>query len=199
MLKDEKQRFNFQDSFYEDQEFNNITLKEGILKDVEFFNCSFRSCDFFKLKLQSCEFEKCIFELCDLSLINMKNIKLLDVEFNNSKLVGVNWSGTVKPSNYNFNNCKLDDSIFYKLDIHSIKIVNCSAKNSDFIEADLSRGVFTNTDFEGSKFYRTNLSLTDFSQAYNYNIDPNNNKLKKTIFSLPDAVSLLNVFDIVIK
>lgn len=85
------------------------------------------------------------------------------------------------------------------MDLRSINIIKCSAQNVDFVETDLTKAVFTETDLSGSKFSRTNLSYADFSESINYNIDPNNNKLRKTVFSLPDAVSLLSTFDIIIK
>ena len=45
----------------------------------------------------------------------------------------------------------------------------------------------------------TNLSSADFSGAQNYQIDANENTIKKAIFSLPEALSLLSTFDIKIQ
>ena len=80
-----------------------------------------------------------------------------------------------------------------------LKIINCEAKEVDFIETDLTGGVFTGTDFEGSRFFKTNLTNADFKGARNYMIDARNNTLKKTKFSLPEALSLLNGLDIIIE
>lgn len=77
-------------------------------------------------------------------------------------------------------------------------MVNCEAKETDFTDTDLSYGDFKNTDFEKSRFFKTNLSYADFKGAKNYFIDTKNNTLKKTRFSLPEALSLLNTLDIIL-
>jgi len=58
---------------------------------------------------------------------------------------------------------------------------------------------FSNCDFEGAIFDNTDLSESNFKQAVNYSINPGKNKLKKTIFSMPDVVGLLNNLDIKIE
>jgi len=40
-------------------------------------------------------------------------------------------------------------------------------------------------------FVKTNLMNADFSEAINYNIDVRLNEVKKAIFTLPDAINLL--------
>ena len=77
-------------------------------------------------------------------------------------------------------------------------MINCEAKEVDFTETDLSEGRFNGTDFERSVFSKTNLTKANFSGAVNYSIDPRYNTLKKTHFSLPEALSLLSCLDIVI-
>ncbi len=51
-------------------------------------------------------------------------------------------------------------------------------------------------DFAGARFSTTNLSKADFRGATNYSIRPDNNKLKKAKFSLPEATLLLYGLDI---
>jgi uncharacterized protein YjbI with pentapeptide repeats len=197
--QDEKRPVELNEAFYNDKEFRNLILTNKELKDKEFCKCRFISCNFFKFQFKSCEFENCTFQSCDLSLSRIAGSKFLDVTFKGSKTAGVDWREISKPSSFKFFDCKIDNSIFYRMDLRSINIIKCSAQNVDFVEADLTKAVFTNTDLSGSKFSRTNLSYADLSESLNYRIDPNNNKLKKTIFSLPDALSLLNSFDIIIK
>jgi uncharacterized protein YjbI with pentapeptide repeats len=186
-------------SYYTEKEFKNLVRANGQIKEKEFYKCRFVSCNFFKTKFISCEFEDCTFQSCDLSLASVAGSKFLCILFKGSKTAGVNWCEIRKPGTFKFVDSKIDDSIFYRMDLRSINIIKCSAQNVDFVEADLSKAIFSDTDLLGSKFSRTNLSYADFSESYNYNIDPNNNKLKKTVFSLPDAVSLLNTFDLIIK
>ncbi|WP_292462399.1 pentapeptide repeat-containing protein [Methanolobus sp.] len=67
--------------------------------------------------------------------------------------------------------------------------MNTKLKNANFEGSDLKNSLFRNT----------NLSFTSFRNAKNYDIDPNNNFLKKTKFSIPEVISLLRVFDIEIE
>ena len=179
--QNESKAFELNESFYNEKEFKNLILAEGKLMQKEFYKCRFVSCNFFKIIFDSCEFENCTFQSCDLSLATVAGSKFLDVVFKGSKTVGVDWCGIRKPGAFKFVDCKIDNGIFYRMDLRSINIIKCSAQNVDFVEADLTKAVFTNTDLLGSKFTRTNLSYADFSESLNYNIDPNNNKIKKTI------------------
>ena len=75
-------------------------------------------------------------------------------------------------------------------------MLDCSAVEVDFREADLSRADFSGTDLSNSLFSKTDLSGADFSQARNYHLDPGQNKLKGAKFSLPEAMSLLYAMEI---
>ena len=94
--------------------------------------------------------------------------------------------------------CQINYSNFNHLKIPKTKLVKCEAKEVEFIETDLSNGDFTNTDFENSRFFKANLSGANFKGAINYFIDVNNNTLKKTRFSLPEALVLLDSLDVII-
>ena len=54
-------------------------------------------------------------------------------------------------------------------------------------------------DFERSRFSKTNLSGADFRGARNYYIDVRNNNVKKARFALPEAMSLLGSFEVIIE
>ena len=193
---------NFNESFYRDIEFKNVRYREKRIRDTEFYNCTFLLCDFSKGKFLNCEFEKCSFISSDLSLITPDGSKFVDVSFNKSKLIGVNWTlikALSAPSKFNFYECKIDSSSFQGLNLQGIKFIDCTAHDVDFYETDLSKSEFTSTDLLKSRFVNTNLNSADLSKATNYSIDPSLNKLKKTIFSYPEVTNLLNYLDIVIK
>ena len=73
------------------------------------------------------------------------------------------------------------------------------AREVDFTGTNLTRANLGKTDFLGSRFADTDLRYADLSKAVNYAIDPTTNRLKKTVFSMPEAVSLLSAFDIILK
>lgn len=192
----------FNETFYRDKEFKNVKYREKMLRDIEFYNCTFMLCDFSKSKFINCEFEKCSFISSDLSLIKPDGSKFVDVSFNKSKLIGVNWTlikALSAPSKFNFYECKVDSSSFQGLNLQGIKFIDCTAHDVDFYETDLSKSKFTSTDLLKSRFVSTNLNSADLSKAVNYSIDPGLNKLKKTIFSYPEVTALLSYLDIVIK
>lgn len=81
-------------------------------------------------------------------------------------------------------------------------------KNTPFSGSKLKDVHFTNTiligadfsdvDLTGAIFHNSDLSKAEFSKATRYTIDPQTNKIKKAKFSLPEALGLLQAFDIMI-
>jgi fluoroquinolone resistance protein len=98
-----------------------------------------------------------------------------------------------------FTSCQLNYSNFKLLKLPGIKMTDCEVKDADFTEADFSKSDFKKTDFEKSRFLKTNLSGANFKGARNYSINVLHNTLKKTKFSYPEVLTLLNSLDIVIE
>jgi uncharacterized protein YjbI with pentapeptide repeats len=69
----------------------------------------------------------------------------------------------------------------------------------DFSGCDLTNSSFNNCDLSGAVFENTNLEKADFLTSYNYSLDPDKNKLKKTKFSSNGLSGLLSKFDIIIE
>lgn len=78
-------------------------------------------------------------------------------------------------------------------------IEECKAHDVDFREANLSHASFVGSDLLNSLYLHTNLNAADFTNAINYTIDPNENKIKHACFSFPEVIALLNHFDIKIN
>jgi fluoroquinolone resistance protein len=76
---------------------------------------------------------------------------------------------------------------------------DCSMKEVDFVEADLTGASFRNCDLGRAVFSRTNLQKADFRTAFNFSIDPEKNKLKKARFSLQNVTGLLGKYGIVVE
>lgn len=134
----------------------------------------------------------------------MSNIILLgstlrDVIFKDSKVVGVNFSSCNRLSQLAFSDCLLDLSVFQGLEIPNFK-----AQNSSLKEVDLSEGKFPGASFCGSNlknalFNASDLSGSDFRNAINYFLDPRFTRIKKSKFSMPEAMSLLNALEIIVE
>jgi uncharacterized protein YjbI with pentapeptide repeats len=181
--------------------FKALDLAGQTLTGLEFEDCSFVSCNFSETKFVKCKFLECTFRSCNLSVISVAGCSFGDVSFEESKVIGVNWTQANWPrirlnSPFRFDKSILDNCSFYGLGLKGLAMVECKAREADFRHADCSEANFTHTDFAGSMFGSTNLSRADFSEARNYNIDISNNVIKKARFTWPDAMNLLRHLDI---
>ncbi len=183
-----------------DKNFNGINFIEQETTQREFEKCVFTNCDFSNAVFASSKFIDCVFNGCNLSMVKLKNCQLNDVAFKDCKILGVNFSDcidflfTVK-----FENCILNYSIFSKKKMHKTAFINSSLTHVDFTSCDLTKSIFTNTDLLNTVFNSTNLKEVDFSSAFNININPETNQIKKAKFSVNGALGLLNKYDIVVE
>jgi fluoroquinolone resistance protein len=178
--------------------FANLSLEKGAIEAKVFDECEFNRCSFIETNFNRCKFRNCSFIECILSAVVPMNARFSQVKFTGCKVIGLDWTKTQYLEDLEFSGCQISYSNFKLLKIPRIKIVNCEAKEVDFSETDLTGADLKNSDFEKSRFFKTNLSSADLKGARNYFIDIKNNTLKKTRFSLPEALSLLNSLDIII-
>ena len=189
----------FSESDYYGEEFSKLSSEKESINSKRFEECEFNSCLFVDCRFEKCRFINCRFNGCVLSAITPLDSRFVDVTFTKSKAIAIDWTKAQKLQGLAFDGCQIDYSNFRLLKIPKIKMANCEAREVEFIEADLSGGDFRNTDFKGSRFIRADLSEADFRGAKNYFIDVKNNTLRKTRFSLPEALVLLDSLDIVIE
>jgi uncharacterized protein YjbI with pentapeptide repeats len=188
-------------SDYEEEVFNGVTLEGGAVEETNFYDCRFEQCTLREVQFVRCRFRDCEFVGCDLSLMQVKGSSFANVRFEESHVIGVNWSeaewprfGEIRP--INFKNCALSYSTFFGVKLKQCDFIDCVAKDADFSEADLTEANCTGTDFAQSRFLHTDLTQTNLRGAQNYAIDATANVLKSTKFSLPEAMSLLYSLDI---
>ncbi len=196
---EEKETELFAEQSYEDRHFASLSCQDAELKDIEYFQCRFDGCQFLRTSFQKCRFEQCIFEKCDLSLLKVLESTFVGVGFLHTKMLGIDWTQAATPLTLSFQGSNISHSTFTRLSAQRMEMIECNAREVDFTGTNLTRANLAKTDFLGSRFVDTDLSYADFSNATNYAIDPRVNRLKKTVFSLPEAVSLLTAFDIVLK
>lgn len=191
---------------FNSQTFKKLLHKGGQFNQIEYDTCTFTKCVFSEAVFLDCIFRNCVFKDCEMNLVKIAGCSFLDTHFENSQLAGVNWTETslaedkfifAKP--INFVGCNLNHSIFMWLNLKDILLTKCSAREADFSEADMTNADCTFTDFANSRFWNTNLTGANFIGAANYSIAANLNTLKKTKFSLPEAMSLLYSLDIILN
>jgi uncharacterized protein YjbI with pentapeptide repeats len=189
---------------YTGQTFKRLKHADEDIAGKEFYDCTFVECALSSAVLRKCRFVNCTFRACDLSLVKVTGSSFRETVFENSKVIGVNWTeaawGPKKGfmNSIHFIDCVLNHSTFIGLSLPKIKISRCVAKDVDFSEADLSHADFTGTDLTDTRFAHTNLTEADFTGAKHYSINAALNTLKKTKFSLPEAMALLYGLDIIL-
>jgi uncharacterized protein YjbI with pentapeptide repeats len=97
---------------------------------------------------------------------------------------------------FRFQNCTINHSSFYKLNILKTFFKSCTIRETDFTEANLSGSVFQNCDLADTIFVNSNLESTDFSTSFNFLIDPEMNRMKKAKFSSSGLAGLLQKYKI---
>ena len=181
------------------ESFSGLDAKNETISFIKFQDCTFTRCFFSNVQFRGCSFLDCIFKNCDLSLIKVEDSSFRNVEFKDSKVIGVDWVSAAYPILINFENSLLNYSNFKKLNLKKIKIQNCQVIEANFTEANLTQANCQKSDFSGSRFLHTNLSQANFVGARNYAINIKVNKVEKARFSFPEVISLLNIFDVIIE
>ncbi len=186
-------------TYSSDTEYRGRNFKMNPLAKGEFEDCLFLDCDFSECNLSDFVFTDCEFKFCNLSLVKLTKTTFRDVIFRNCKMLGLHFEDCNEFGlSFQFNDCILDHSSFYKTKIIKTVLRDTRLHEADFSECDLTGSAFINCDLRGAVFDHTNLEKVDFLTSFNYTMDPEKNKLKKTRFSSGGLSGLLNKFDIII-
>ena len=186
--------FNLQSYF--EQSFDTLDIAEQGLDGVEFEQCVFYRCNFSKVNFSRCKFIECRFVECNLSLARLGFSVFDSAEFDECKLLGIDWTQVQWPQfssgiPVSFNQCILDSGSFMGQQLKLMKMQHCRAHDVDFREANLSQAEMHGSSFSHSLFHRTNLTKANFTDATGFHIDLNNNLIKGAIFSRFEALTLL--------
>lgn len=181
--------------------FDSLELASEAIIAKEFEACTFTNCDFSEATFNKCKFVDCKFIKCNLSVIRLVYSKFWDVEFEECKVMGVDWtqadwSNIALRSPLKFYKSSLNDCSFFGLNLEEIVVEACSVHNTDFREANLIEANFTHSDFSGSLFHHTNLTRADFCDATDYDINIYDNNITKAKFIRYEAVRLLESLDV---
>jgi fluoroquinolone resistance protein len=183
-------------NYITDQVFQKLSsLPEG-----EYEQCQFLHCDLSDFNLSEYKFMDCEFVNCNLSLAKLHHTSFQEVKFKGCKLLGLHFDNCNSFGlSLDFENCLLNQSVFYQLKLIGITFSNCQMHEVDFTETDLCKAVFDACDLTGAIFDRTRMEKTDFGKAFNFSISPLRNNLKKTKFSAAGLSGLLNDWDLIIE
>lgn len=166
----------------------------------EYENCIFNGCNFADSNLSEFKFIDCTFNSCNFSLAKLNKTAFRDITFKDCKMLGLHFDTCNEFGlSFSFDACQLNHSSFYKTKIKKTIFKNSQLQETDFSEADLTSAVFDNCNLQQAVFDHTILEKADFRTSYNYSIDPEMNRMKKSKFSVSGISGLLDKYDIEIE
>jgi len=185
--------------YMDEETFVDMNYTEKPLAKGEYENCTFQNCNFSNSDLSEIIFIECEFIDCNLSNAILNLVSLQDVYFKNCKLIGLFFD---KCNNFgfavSFENCQLNYSIFYQMNLKGCSFSHSLLHNVDFAEANLTDVNFNQCDLLNALFDHSNLEHVDFRTSFNYSIDPDINMVMGAKFSLPEVLGLLDKYHIII-
>ena len=187
-------------AFIQDQNFDKLDFTQEPLAKGEYENCTFTNCNFEETNLNDIKFMNCDFQDCNWSLAQLNGTVLREVNFKDCKMLGLQFETCNDFGlSFSFENCQLNHSTFFQMNIKKTIFKNCQLREIDFSESNLTNVIFDNCDLAQAIFINTVLDKADFRTAYNYSIDPESNRLKKAKFSILGISGLLDKYDIIIE
>lgn len=183
------------DKVFEDQTFDGKGLNLIKLERGKYDNCVFLNCDFSNADLGYMVFVECQFDRCNLTMAKIIDTAFRVVEFTDCKLLGLAFDSC---SNFllalSFMRCELNLASFQGLKLKGTHWRESSLKEVDFTNADVTNALFDQCDLERTIFDGTKMEGADFRKAYNYNIDPDINRVKGAKFSSTGLSGLLEKY-----
>ena len=189
-----------QNKYTYDQKFKQIDFSQALHELGDFEQCQFEQCNFEGVDLGELNFMNCTFIECNLSNVNLTTTRFQEAEFKGCKMIGFNLE-QANPFGLKvkFEQCVLNESSFYNVQLSKTHFNDCQLKNVDFGEANLSQSYFQHCDLQHTIFDQTNLEKANLTSAYNFNINPNENKIKQAKFSKENCIGLLHHLNIKIE
>nr|WP_186001945.1 pentapeptide repeat-containing protein [Corallococcus sp. Z5C101001] len=188
-----------QEDSFENETFEGLDLQGIHLVDKEFYRCTFVNCELQQGRWKDTLLESCVFQGCNLTRANVIALRLRDVRFEGSKLMGIDWTGVASNPEVAFEDCGMPYSSFVGLSLHKTAFVRCVVREANFFDMDLTDADFTGADLAGSNFRGCTLTRTDFSGATGLLLDPARNKLKDTRIPSETAMSVVHALGMLVE
>ena len=186
----------FAENLYWSEDFCELQFAAQTITSKEFEACRFLDCNFSDAVFKHCKFIDCEFIRCNLSMLVPSYSEFNDVVFKKSKLNGIDWTkisldNLMANNPFKFVESMLNDSTFFGMALVGLVASDCKLHRVDFRDGNFTRADFSASEFTGSLFNNTNLTEANFSDALEYDIDLNFNKLNNAKFSRVEALRLL--------
>jgi len=181
----------------EHQTFKNNSLCDQNIIGRRFISCTFKDCDFTKAKLDASRFLDCEFKNCNLSNTSIDGCSFKEARFFYCKIIGADFCSCDQLLfSVSFRKCLISLCNFSGLKMPGTLFFGSMIEDCDFVGSDLSGADFNSCVLTRSIFHNTDLKRADFRLAKNFVIDPANNQLRGARFSVPEVLTLLDVYGI---
>lgn len=190
---------NFNEPIFE-KTFENKTIKEDEWRSVDMEGCVLRSVDLSSTNLSETRFVDTEFVDCNLSNAKIHGATFQDVTFRHCKLLGLPFDQVNKFGfSVVFENCQLDHSTFFHLDLRQCTFKNSRMIGVDLAEADLTEVSMIQCDLQDAIFDGTQLEKADLRGSLGFIIDPEINKIRGAQFTRESLPGLLQKYQLRIE
>jgi uncharacterized protein YjbI with pentapeptide repeats len=181
--------------YQEDQAYERISA----LEIGEYDSCIFSHCVFSNADFTGYIFSDCTFQDCDLTNLKLHETALKTVTFERCKLLGLRFEDCRDfLFQVAFTDCNLELSTFTDWKLKGTIFNDCQLHEVDFTGADLREASFSGCDLTRAIFVRTDLRKADLRKAVNYSFSPEENRLRKALFSIEGLPGLLEEYGVVV-
>lgn len=140
------------------------------------------------------EFSRLVFTDIGLANREFARCRFVECSFVDADLSGAQFDSCTF-SACNLSNPRIDKARFIDIDFSLCKLAGLAFYRCSQGVFDLR---FSGSTFMDTLFHGCDLQKASFLGSHGYSIDPRNNKVRKARFSLPEVLSLLEGFEIVI-
>lgn len=189
---------------HEYEEFEHLDLDGELVEDRTFEDCTFYKCRISETKIRHCSFRACTFKECMILNNTYEFTDAVDCRFTECSLVGVAWNEVERENNIMlpfsaFENCTIKYNLFVGFSMKKFDFSGCDLLGSTFQQCNLKESSFQRAGLKGTTFLRNDLTGADFREAEDYSISLEENRMKKSRFSFPDAIRLLSATGIIVE
>ena len=176
----------------------------GVLREVEYNDCTFKNCRWDGVRIENCSFLSCTFEHCTWSGVVFSFSQMSDAWFSGCAFRSVAWGGLqgrsalVQPFG-KAERCEFRYNEFSGMTLTRFDFSSCRFGDCTFDDCKLAGADFRGVPLGRTQFSRCDLEKADFREATDYAIDPTDNRLRGARFSFPDVVALLSGFGLKIE
>lgn len=176
---------------YEDER---ITWRDAFTEGepAEFYGCTFVGCAWPERVTRRWMLDGCRFERCDLSLWRPVGCTLTEVQFQDCKLLGVEWTaGGGLRFEARFTDCDLSLGRFAELDLTSARFAACRLREADLRGVKWRGAVLTGCDLDGATLEGADLREADLREAILPPLDPAQTRLRGARVDVHTALALV--------